>query len=113
MGWRNERTEAVPGEMLTFLVLVYIGVTQWLYWTREPIREDANFVLQGWYERTREALQLAWIRYVSSRPRRTRERRYVDRRYIEPETPGYREPNYARYDDFEDDDEDWDTNRWE
>ncbi|MEO1131419.1 MAG: hypothetical protein AAFX40_01790 [Cyanobacteria bacterium J06639_1] len=104
--------------MLTFLVLVYIGVTQWLYWTREPIREDANFVLRGWYERTREALQLAWVRYVSSRPRRTRERRYVDRRYIEPEAPGYREsPNYSRYDmpqydDF-DDDKDWETDRWE
>ncbi|MEM6447924.1 MAG: hypothetical protein AAFY57_17965 [Cyanobacteria bacterium J06642_2] len=91
--------------MLTFLVLVYIGVTQWLYWTRDPIRTDVNFVLSRWYEWTRDALEFAWYRYVSSRPRRTRQRRYVDPRYIEPESP-----SYTYYQDVPDyvDEEEWD-----
>ncbi len=76
--------------MLQILFALYLAVTLWLYFSREAIRTDVNFVLQRWYTqimRTLGGLQGQWqnrkrrrIRYYEDADDSGYRDRYIDRR---------------------------------
>ncbi len=75
--------------MLQILFALYLAMTLWLYFSREVIRTDVNFVLQrlyGQFMRTLGGLQDQWqnrkcrrIRYYEDEDDGYRDR-YIDRR---------------------------------
>lgn len=76
--------------MLQILFALYLAVTLWLYFSREVIRADVNFVLQRWYGQFMRALgglQDQWqnrkrrrIRYYEDEDDYGYRDRYIDRR---------------------------------
>lgn len=76
--------------MLQILFAFYLAVTLWLYFSREVIRTDVNFVLQRWYSQSMRALgglQDQWqnrkrrrIRYYEDEDDYSYRDRYIDRR---------------------------------
>ena len=60
-----------------FLFLLYVGITLYLYFTREPIRLEVNFVMRQWYE-TLVELYYRLQQKASSAYRKRRNRRYWD-----------------------------------
>lgn len=59
------------------LFAIYLAFTLWLYFSRDPIRTDVNFVLQRWYVRGTRFFATSWGQWQN---RRVRTRYYDDDR---------------------------------
>ena len=58
-----------------FLFLLYVGFTLYLYFTRQTIRLEVNFILQQWYEAITDLI-IRLKENASSAYRQRRNRRY-------------------------------------
>ncbi|WP_017327846.1 hypothetical protein [Synechococcus sp. PCC 7336] len=55
---------------MTFLFLLYIGFTLYLYFTRDPIRMEVNFVVRRWYDQIASGIRRMRKKSTSIRRRR-------------------------------------------